>query len=98
MNLCTDILTTLYQQSFPISSLHLLFIPTIPGTPLQSNRRNSRKFSIRVAGPITLDELPRDIRSFRTLSLFETKFMVYKVHTINVNYCPWLPTLTESFV
>src|SRR6218665_367867 len=37
MNLCIDIPTTLYQQSFPISSLHLLFIPTIPGTPLQSN-------------------------------------------------------------
>src|SRR6218665_2440200 len=34
---------------------------------------NSRKFSIRVAGPITWDELPRDIRSIPTLSLFKTK-------------------------
>src|SRR6218665_2351940 len=36
-------------------------------------RTNSRKFSIRVAGPITWDELPRDIRSIPTLSLFKTK-------------------------
>src|SRR6218665_2899993 len=63
-------------------------------------RTNSRKFSIRVAGLITWDELPRDIRSIPTLSLFKTKLnsWLIKCTQINVNYCPWLSTLSESFV
>jgi len=49
-----------------------------------------------------MDELPRYIRSITRAYLEpiqdQTKFMAYKVHTINVNYCPWLSTLSELFV
>src|SRR6218665_2294161 len=64
-------LPTVFSNFFTPPAVHSYNTRNSSTIKHASARTNSRKFSIRVAGPITWDELPRDIRSI--LSLFKTK-------------------------
>src|SRR6218665_383787 len=66
-------LPTVFSNFFTPSAIHSYNTRNSSTIKHAFARTNSRKFSIRVAGPITWDELPRDIRSIPTLSLFKTK-------------------------